>query len=219
MGWWSRVARPADRPKQSFDPARMPMPDWHLVQREPLAAYWRDRAGDVITLTHIPEPSELPSLSDEEALRCYCRETAEEQSAGLIEVATVEGAEGRGLTYVYKRPDATRMMFFGVAETLVVHGKWLWMVIAKEKNVTGVREAVVTAKLFAAGQVTDESYETSFARDPYAPGYAGVDQRALRFMSDAEEYDADFPDHELSKVRRELRRVVNIPIPLRPIRA
>jgi hypothetical protein len=216
MSWWSRVARSAKRPTHYFDPASIAMPDWQLVNQEPLAAHWRDGAGDVICLSFFPASSDLPELSDDAALWCYCRDGAEEQSAGLIEVATSEGAEGRCLTYVYKRLEGRRMTFFAVAETLVVHGKWLWMVIANEKAVTGMRETLVTDKLLRTGQLTLESYQTSWASDPYAPEYAGVDQRSLRYISDAEEYDADFPDHPLSKVRRELRRVVKISIPPPP---
>ena len=54
------------------------------------------------------------------------------------------------------------------------------------------------------GMLTIEDYETSWARDPYAPTYRGVDRSVLRFLSDDEKYDGQFPDHPLSKVRRVL---------------
>ena len=42
------------------------------------------------------------------------------------------------------------------------------------------------------------------AQDPYEPSYERVDRKVLRFMSDDEAYDEQFPDHPLTKVRRVL---------------
>jgi hypothetical protein len=78
------------------------MPDWQLVQQTPRAAYWREGAGDVISLTLVSGSSALPSLSDEGDLRRYRRDVAQSQRAGLVEVATVDGVEGQCLTYVHK---------------------------------------------------------------------------------------------------------------------
>ena len=69
---------------------------------------------------------------------------------------------------------------------------------------TGVREAIVTVELMETGQLTVESYESSWARDPYDPSYRGVDRSVLRFVSDDDCYDDRIPDHPLSKVRRVL---------------
>jgi len=49
---------------------------------------------------------------------------------------------------------------------------------------TGVREAVATTELFAAGPLAVETYESSWAQDPYDRSYQDVDRSTLRYMSD-----------------------------------
>ncbi|HEX8800584.1 MAG TPA: hypothetical protein VF772_18330, partial [Terriglobales bacterium] len=53
-----------------------------------------------------------------------------------------------------------------------------------------------------ACKLTLEEYERRWAQDPYEPAYQGVDRVVLRFVSDDKNYDAQFPQHALSKVRR-----------------
>jgi len=187
------------------------MADWHLVRQEARSAFWRDAAGDVISLTRTSFP--LPSLSDPVGLQRSCRRFSEDQRSGLVDVAVRDGTRGPCLTYVYKRLEIPAFTFFGIVSAPAPAGSWMWMVIARERGTTGVREAVVTARLFNSGHLTLESYKSSWARDPYEPEYAGVDRSTLRYLSDAVEYDAEFPDHPLTKTRRELARLVAIQLP------
>jgi hypothetical protein len=76
-----------------------------------------------------------------------------------------------------------------------------------------LREPIVAERLLKAGKLTVQSYESSWARDPYEPKYRGVDRSTLRYLSDGVEYDAEFPEHPLMKTRRELARLVAIRIP------
>lgn len=77
-------------------------------------------------------------------------------------------------------------------------------VVVGECGITGVREAVITAELMRSCRLTIRDYKASWARDPYDPTYGGVDRSVLRFVSDDECYEARFPEHPLSKVRRVL---------------
>lgn len=79
-----------------------------------------------------------------------------------------------------------------------------------------LREPIVAERLLKAGRLTVQSYESSRARDPYEPNYEGVDRGTLRYVSDDVEYDAEFPEHPLTKTRRELARLVAIRIPSPP---
>ena len=114
------------------------------------------------------------------------------------------------MSYVYKRLERPAFKFFGVLAIPLPQATWVWMVVAGERGMTGVREAAVTAKLFEAGKLTIESYKEHWAEDPYDPNYAGVEKSTLRYVSDSVEYDADFPQHPLTKVRRELLRIAQI---------
>lgn len=186
------------------------MNDWGFVKQESAAAFWRDPSGDVISLNLFPADEALPSLTDTQGLRAYCRRVATSQSSGLVEVTSAVGAEGPCVVYIYKRLRIPAFTFFGVIATPVPCGTWVWMIVAYERGTTGVREALVTSRLVNSGQLSLHSYEGSWAQDPYDPSFRDVDRGTLRYISDAIEYDPDFPDHPLSKVRRELPRLLTI---------
>ena len=99
----------------------------------------------------------------------------------------------------------------------------IWTIVAREHGTTGIREALITSDLMNKGKLTLESYKASWAQDPYDSSYCGVDRSILRCMSDDESYDQLFPQHPLSKVRRELYRLGSIEIdnywpPTHPVR-
>ena len=80
----------------------------------------------------------------------------------------------------------------------------IWNTTACELGTTGVREAVVASTLMSEGKPAPQDYERCWGQDPYELTYRGVDKSVLRFMSDDEAYDEQFPQHPLSKVRRVL---------------
>jgi hypothetical protein len=87
----------------------------------------------------------------------------------------------------------------------------VWTLVAGEQGTTGVREAVVTAQLFEEGALTLESYQLSWAQDPYDSHYRAlgrVDFRTLRYRSDDARFDAQFPNHPLSRIRSGLRTIL-----------
>jgi hypothetical protein len=188
------------------------MPGWDLVEREPNAAFWRDASGDVVSLTLSLEQQRVLESSDANALQAYCRQVAEDQGAGLVEVELATSAQGPAFRYIYKRLVKPAFTFFGVVDIPRERGHWVWMVVAKERGTTGIREALITAYLANNGRLTIESFKASWAQDPYDSSYRGVDRSTLRYESDAAEYDELVPDHPLSKTRRELRRLLSVQV-------
>ena len=132
--------------------------------------------------------------------------------SGLVEAATVQGPHGSAVMLIYKRLDKPAFVFTGMLFMPPVEKSWLWTLVARERGTTGVRESVVTAQLMNAGKLTIESYEAEWAQDPYDSDYRGVDRSTLRYASDDELCDSQFPNHPLSKVRRELRRLLTVAI-------
>jgi hypothetical protein len=61
--------------------------------------------------------------------------------------------------------------------------------------------------LFNAGQLSIESYQQTWACDPYEPSYGGVDSKVLRYIPDDDRFDARFPDHPLTRVREVLTAI------------
>jgi hypothetical protein len=190
-----------------------PLSGWKLVEQRQEVTVWQDPEGDVLTLTR-GVALDFPELSDEDAVRRHCRELAESTNSGLIQADVVTAADEPAVMWVSKQHDGQNFVFTGM---LVVapasETASAWMMVTREGSITGLREAVVTNMFMSQGEITQEklkSYMASFAHDPYDASYAGVDRQRLRFLSDDESYDRLLPQHPLSKLRRELRRLLTV---------
>ncbi len=205
MSWWQRFRVHSDaRPHSPVCPGlTLELPGWHEEEPRDGMRFWRHADGDVLGL--MPDnPFELPPLGDPRAAQQWCRAIAEGNEAGLIEVRVTESELGETLGFIYKRLKVPDYIFTGMLVVPDEQVRGVWTVVCGEHGMTGVREAVVTAQLMSAGQMTLDDYQQSWAQDPYDPAYAGVDRSSLRFRSDAEHYDAQFPEHPLTRVRQVL---------------
>jgi hypothetical protein len=193
--------------------AGIAMPRWRIVDQSERMTIWEDGDGDRLSLTwHLGV--RFPNLADENAVRGRCRKIAKRMHSGLIEATVVTGANGPAVMFIYKRIELPAFIFTGmllVAPTS--RASTMWTVVARERGTTGVREALVTVQLVNEGKLDLDNFEASWAHDPYDPTYRGVDRRTRRYLSDAESYDEQFPEHPLSKVRRELRRLLAVKLP------
>jgi hypothetical protein len=113
---------------------------------------------------------------------------------------------------IYKKLQIPAFRFTGMLIIPMPDASCIWTIVAGEHGTTGIREAVITGELMNQGKLTIEAYETTWAQDPYDPSYSGIDRSTLRYMSDDEAYDQLFPQHPLSKVRRELQRLASVEI-------
>ena len=198
MSWWKRFRRGGPTPSSDelLQFVRLTMPEWREETGSSRMRVWRDSRDDVLSLAILGES--LPELSDETAVQQWSRSIAEVRAAGLIEVRVVAGTIG----VIYKRLEKPAYIFTGMLFMPRQLACLVWTVVAGEHGLTGVREAVVTAELINAGELTLHDYERSWAQDPYEASYRGVDRSVLRFVSDDECYDERFPEHPLSRVRR-----------------
>jgi hypothetical protein len=183
---------------------RLTMPGWTEKAPGDGMRYWHDSDGDVIALAVFPEQPSYPFESNETEQRKWCRAQAEAKRAGLIEVRTTPSKIRPSASFVYKLLEMPAYIYLGQLTASIDGATVVWTVVAREHGTTGVREAVVTTNLMKSGKLTLDGYKQSWAQDPYDPTYHGVDRSVLRFMSDDESYDAQFPQHPLSKVRRVL---------------
>jgi hypothetical protein len=202
MTWRSHLWRIVSRLSQTSPSrrARLTLPGWSEGAPAKGLRLWRDSDGDVLSLAIPAEGLGLPHGSEAEVKR-WCRELAQERGGGLIEAHGI----GSSARLIYKRLQIPAYVYTGMFITAVQGFSLVWTVVAGEHGTTGAREAVVTANLMKAGKLTLDGYRRSWAQDPYDPAYQGVDRSVLRFMSDDESYDEQFPHHPLSKVRHVLR--------------
>jgi len=166
--------------------------------------YWHDSDGDILSLMVLPKMLAYPLASDETEQRKWCRNAAEHRNAGLIEVHANPSQISPSASFIYKRLQKPVYIYTGQYFTWIHGANVIWVVVARERGITGLREAIVTSNLISSGKLALDGCKKSWAQDPYEPDYRGVDRSVLRFMSDDESYDAQFPKHPLSKVRRVL---------------
>lgn len=206
MPWWKRSSKePA--PPPAIDPlhaVQLEMADWKEEQQQDSMRCWRNSHGDVLTLSIVGSLMGFPHLSNTTAWQKYARGLAESRTAGLIEVRTSSGKNGAGMALIYKRSQKPAYFFTGMLIVPKGDASQVWTAVAGECGTTGVREAVITAELFQSGTYSLQDYESSWAQDPYDPGYKGVDRSLLRFVSDDDRYDERFPHHPLTRVRQTL---------------
>ena len=205
--WWSRLWRNPARssPRAPIRAIRLTLPGWTESAPDQDSRTWRDSDGDLLGLDVSPR-IDYPFESDEMAQRRWCRELAESRGGGLIEMRGTASGVGASARLIYKRMQVktTGYAYTGMFITAVESDFFVWTIVAGERGTSGLREAIVTASLMQSGKLTLQDYERCWAQDPYEPGYHGVDRIVLRFMSDDETYDQQFPWHPLSKVRHML---------------
>ncbi|MDX3354691.1 hypothetical protein PV703_15530 [Streptomyces sp. ME01-24h] len=157
---------------------------------------WTDDHGDVISLHFFDLPPDIPApLEEPDRLRQALARFTADAGGGLIEADVVRVAGLPALRQVLKvpLPDRPRgQAFLGTYTLPRAACSAVVKVQTFEDGVTGMREAMVLAEL---------GPEQYFLEHPYAPGLRG----GLPFhRADAEEYDARFPGHPLTRVRTAL---------------
>ena len=201
MKWWNHFWRgSAEELEEPIRRVRLSLPGW--IEGTPTEGMrvWRDTDGDVLTLAISSEPFRHADGADELKIRKWCRGFARSNGGGLIEAYIVNN----GIKFIFKKLKMPAYVYSGMLITHVREVWFMWTTVATERGLTGVREEVVAATLVRDGKLLPHEYEQRWGQDPYEPASRGADRSVLRFMSDDESYDQQFPQHPLSKVRHTL---------------
>lgn len=203
MKWLSKFFGSTPSPSQGFriTSLKLAAPWGREVERSERRAVWLDSSGVPLSIDLVNGSLGLPAPTDKRAVRQYCRKIAEGNGGAIISVDAVSVAQRPGTQLIYKREKHPAYAYTGMLFLQLDGLGYVIVIAAEEQGTTGVREAIVTARLFEEGKLTLETYKSDWFRDPYDENYRG---RILRSLSDDEAYDSVFPDHPLSKVRRTL---------------
>lgn len=177
----------------TLDDVELPSGGWRaLDEPDPTSHLWMTPAQVAVRLVRVDSPSQIPMDLDG-ARAGYVRDSGQLGGA-LIEVESVDTSAGTVLRSVFKyaAPNNPRAMYcVGVVLLsyddvhLRVHTE------AMETGTTGGREAAVMVTL-------GDGWKTS------VPTGDGL----VRNPADDAQWDASFPDHPLSRVRAEQRRIL-----------
>jgi len=205
MRWRNPFSSPAPEPLQLLRRVCLPLPGWSESPQAKDTRFWLNNDHEAISLTVNARSYPWLERGEQLEIRNWAREFAKTKGGGLIEVRA-KYPEAR---FIFKKLKMPGYYYAGVLFTKISDMSVIWTTTACELGTTGVREAVVTATLMKEGKLAPQDYERRWGQDPYEPAYRGVDKSVLRFMSDDEAYDEEFPQHPLSKVRRVLAALSN----------
>ncbi|NUL02706.1 hypothetical protein HRW07_05480 [Streptomyces lunaelactis] len=157
---------------------------------------WANNEGDVLSLHFFGLPPDLPaSLDDGPALRAALTRLTAQAGGGLIEASVKSLGQLPALKQILKLPlpgQPSGQAFIGSFTVPRATCSTVVKIQSPERGMTGMREAMVMAKV---------GHDKYFRPHPYAPEVQG----GLPFhAADHAQWDAQFPDHPLTKVRRTL---------------
>ena len=176
----------------------VPTVGWSPVSSEAAGTKrWSNAAGDLLSMDFFSIAPDLPSAVHEiEPIRALYRTQLGDQGA-IIEVEPVEVGSIAAVRAIFKFPQSPTGMTYLGALTIPFRAcsfvlKWQ----CPEQGLTGARDATVFAlvkpTVDAQGQILD------WLQDPYLPTHRA---RCLRNRADDPRWDAQFPNHPLSRVR------------------
>ncbi|MGW1225244.1 hypothetical protein [Streptomyces sp. NPDC001478] len=161
---------------------------------------WANEDNDVLSLHFFGLPPDLPAaLDDGPALRSALTHHTARAGGGLIEASVKTLGGLPALRQILKLPLPDRpsgLAFIGSFTVPRAACSTVVKIQAREEGMTGMREAVVMARL---------GPQDYFRPHPYAPDAQG----GLPFHeADHARWDAEFPGHPLTRVRRTLDALV-----------
>lgn len=184
---------------------------WQLAESDREHRLWLTQNHVAVQLYYNARPPRY-GFDDEhvEMARAVFADSAERGSGALLSVARLSTPGTHGITGVFKYPSPVQgdlgTYYLGNI-TLLFRDFWFQIVVdSVERGTTGLREAWVEAT-HPAPPYREEDVIRCASMDEMFEHMAARRAKAHAGPSDDEAYDAQFPDHPLTKVRGLLRHI------------
>lgn len=170
---------------------------------------WKNELLDILSLYFFPLPPEnpAPALNSLGDLRDYYRDSIQQVGGGLVSVDQLSISGAIAVKTIFKFPQNPHgMVYVGSLTFPLVDCSYVIKVQCQEYGTTGMRDAVIFALNHHCLPIeVDESQRVKgWFQDPYD---SERQDPIMRNLSEDEKYDADFPTHPLSRVRRYLHEI------------
>ncbi len=173
---------------------------------------WHSDEGDELHLMFFNLPPDIPvPLERMDDIRSFYRSIYVKNGLGLVECesAVVDGCAA--LRNIFKIPQKPHgMNYIGSITVPFRDFSFVVQSLCFEQGVTGVRDSIIFGEMLAEGQVklgetvNDQTPLEGWWRDPYD---ASLQTPPLRNLSEDAKYNAQFPEHPLSRLRSTLQRL------------
>jgi hypothetical protein len=174
---------------------------WPKVREEEAIIMWGNpERTAVVSINYFDLVPNIPTVRDVNVIRSFYRNLINEANGGLLAAELFKQQGFDVVKTIFKIPQQPRGMAYIGSLTLPFSTcSFVLKVHAVEAGMTGLREAMVADKLLRAGNFDMDNWDS----DPYDKDLkTGV----LMNLAEVENYDMDFPDHPLSRVRDLLTR-------------
>jgi hypothetical protein len=175
----------------SIDSLKLNLPNLEILEKTADLMRFKNVVGDIIDVGFCPQPTQCPlDLNQEEELKQLFVEVDREQGSTLLTFAVKDYGGLPCMETVSEKPQKPH----GVVckASITVPRKYFYFFVsfyAAEQGITGMRDAIIFSK-----HSEEVGWEAA----------KGTGSRA-ESESNKEKYDAEFPDHPLSRVRRSLK--------------
>jgi hypothetical protein len=157
------------------------------------ARLWFTEEGDGVELYLFMVRPDLPNVRTVDDLRAFYAQGIQASGAQLVEISVLRVAGCPAINVIVKVPQKPSGMTYVGSLTIPFRGfSFVVKVQCEERGITGGREAVLMAHWL-------ETHDL--------PAVLGDPMDLPDWHPDSEEFDAEFPGHPISRVRRVLQRV------------
>jgi hypothetical protein len=163
---------------------------------------WTNPEADVVTLNlFLTAPDIRVSLANLEGLRDMYREQITAAKGGLIEVGALEVAKIPSIKTIFKLPQKMAGVAYVAAITIPFKDfSFVLKITCQERGLGGNRETRILEQrrlaLLEKGETRDVMI--GWNSDPYDPNFKS---ELLMTFAENQIFDADFPDHPISRAR------------------
>ena len=168
---------------------------------------WRTASGDGIGLYYFPVPPDIDADIDSvDEVRAFYRRGIQAAGGGVIEIERLEVDGCKAIRTIFKIRQPSSMAYLGSLTLPFRDFSYVIKIQCTDQGVSGTREAIVLDTLLKSGAVTlDESGQMQgWTCDRDEQSTTGA---LARNKSESDEYDAQFPNHPLSRIRQVLMHV------------
>ena len=192
-----------NRPKPTIDSITFQTENWELKEESNNHRAWLANAHDPVLLRYFPKPLQYPyNYSDLEAARQFYTTQAIKNGGVMLSVDFVHRGGVDWVKGVFKyrspQPESMAMYFVGILAALFRKFSFQINTESLEMPPTGMREAAVTVLKNEPPATEQEPVFVENVSELFAQMR---NKPVVKLIADEEEYDTEFPDHPLSKVR------------------
>lgn len=195
--------------KINIEAIQFPTQGWQLGLNNPGMKQWISPDQTMaISINFFKTQPDIPSLDNIEKIRDYYREQLKASIGGLIEVEkiSINGLDlVRNIFKIQQEPAG--MTYLASLTVPFQDFCYVIKVQAPELGTTGIRDTAIINRLMQRGEVKlgENGYKNWYA-DPYKKE---LNEGVLMNKAESRIYDAEFPEHPLTKARILLTKIEN----------